>query len=269
MDDTADVPVDTPSSDAEVITPRGTVLATLGFLMIAAGPIILLIASLIFELDDPGFFAIVGAVALLGAFLVGRRGTVPKVIALVLIVLLFGAIFWTVFGLAVPASALDFVPGLLVLPGVLLAIGATITAIVSSKRGRASGPGEIRAAATIVIVVGLVAAVSVVLTVAGRETVDDQAAAEADLTVDLKDFEFDQDTYDVTGGSTVLVKNSDPVFHTFNVDDLDIAVDLGPGSEELVTIPDEPGTYILFCEPHTEDADDPGEDDMASEITVG
>ena len=107
------------------------------------------------------------------------------------------------------------------------------------------------------------------LTLAGRETVDDEAAAGADVSVDLKDFNFDQDAYDVTGGGTVIVKNSDPVFHTFNIDALDIQVDLGPGSEKLVTIPDEPGTYVVYCNPHTEDKDDPGKDDMAAEVTIG
>jgi hypothetical protein len=34
-------------------------------------------------------------------------------------------------------------------------------------------------------------------------------------------------------------------------------------------MPEETGTYILFCEPHTSDPDDPSEDDMASEITIG
>ena len=87
--------------------------------------------------------------------------------------------------------------------------------------------------------------------------------------VDLEDFEFDEDAYDVPAGGTVLVKNSDPFVHTFTVDELDIDVELGPGSEELVTMPEDTGTYVLVCEPHTSDPDDPSEDDMASEITIG
>lgn len=87
--------------------------------------------------------------------------------------------------------------------------------------------------------------------------------------VDLEDFEFDEASYDVPAGGTVLVKNSDSLVHTFTIDELDIDVELGPGSEELVTMPEETGTYILFCVPHTSDPDDPSEDDMASEITIG
>jgi plastocyanin len=271
MDDITAAPTDTRSSDTDAIAPRGTTLATLGFLMMAAGPAILLVASIGFGLDDAPFnlFFFAALFGVLGAVLVRRRGTVAKAIAIVLALLVFLAMFWTAFGLALPSSVFDFVPGLLVLPGILLAIGGTISAIASSKRGGASGPGETRAAATILAVVGLLAIVSIGLTIAGRETVDDDAAASADLTVDLKDFEFDQDAYDVPAGGAVLVKNSDPVFHTFNIDALDIQVDLGPGSEKLVTIPEEPGTFVVYCDPHTEDPEDPSDDDMAAEITVG
>jgi plastocyanin len=251
MDDTTVAPAATPSSGSEVIAPRGTTLATLGFLMMAAGPIILLVASLAFGLDDAPIplFVVAALLAVIGAFLVRRRSAVAKAIAIVLALLVFLSMFWTAFGLALPSSVFDFVPGLLMVPGLLLAIGGTITGIVSSKSGRATGPGESRAALAIVAVVGMLAA--------------------ADLSVDLKDFEFDQDAYDLTAGGTVVVKNSDPVFHTFTIDALDIDVDLGPGSEKLVTIPDEPGTYVVYCNPHTEDKDDPGKDDMAAEITIG
>jgi plastocyanin len=263
----------TPAPDdvTEPTEPRGARLATLGFLMAAAGPILLIVGSLLFGLDaeDTVFFVVPSALGLLGAFLVRRRGTVPKAIAIVLAVIVFVLIFWTVFGVTLPASFLDFVPGILVLPGVLLAIGGSVAAIRSAKRRRASGPGERRAATAILGVVGALAVLSLVLTVAGRETVDDEAAANADLVVDLKDFEFDEDAYDVPPGGTVLVKNSDPLFHTFTVEELDIDVDLGPGSEELVTMPEDVGTYILICEPHTSDPDDPSEDDMASQITIG
>ena len=78
----------------------------------------------------------------------------PKVIAIVLAVIVFDAIFWTVFGLTLPDSFFDFVPGHPRAPGVLLAIGATVTAIRSAKRGRATGPGERRAATAILGVVG-------------------------------------------------------------------------------------------------------------------
>jgi plastocyanin len=189
------------------------------------------------------------------------------VVAVVLAVVVAGTIFWTMFGLFTPGSVFDFVPGLLVMPGALLALGAGISSI--RAKGRAVGGGERRAATIILGALGLLALVSAVLTVTGRETVDADAAADADLVVDLEDFEFDQASYEAAGGATVLVKNSDPFVHTFTVDALDIDVDLGPFSEKLVTLPDRTGTYVLFCEPHTSDKEDPSDDDMAAVLTIG
>jgi plastocyanin len=270
MDDTA-ATADDPLATTEPIEPRGTTLATLGFLMAAAGPILLIAASLIVGLDtgDVIFFVLPAVSGLLGAYLVRRRSVVAKAVSIVLAVLIAMTIFWTAFGLSLPDSFFDFVPATLVLPGVLLAIGATITAIRSAKRGIVTGTAERRAAGAILGVLGVLAVLSLVLTITGRETVDDEAAANADLVVDLKDFEFDEDAYDVPAGGTVLVKNEDPFVHTFTIEELDIDVDLGPGSEALVTMPEDTGTYVLICEPHTSDPDDPSEDDMASEITIG
>ncbi len=250
---------------------RGTRLATLGLLMAAVAPILLLAATLLWGLDtgDAAFFVLPAVLGLVGAWLVGRRRTAAKVAAIVMAVLIAGALFWTAFGLVAPASFFDFVPGLLVIPGVLLAIGAGITSIRSGRQGRAEGPGERRAALGIVAIVALLAVGSAVLTVTGRDTIDDDLAANAELVVDLSDFEFDEDAYEAGADTTVLVKNSDPLLHTFTIEALDIDVTLNPGSEKLVTLPDEPGTYILICEPHTSDPDDPGKDDMAATLTIG
>jgi plastocyanin len=268
MDDMSATTVDTTSEPGMA---RGTTLAMIGFLMAAAGPILMILAALIFGLDtdDITFFLIPSVLGLLGAFLVRLRSTVAKAVAIICALGIAMTVFWTVFGLGLPASFFDFVPGVLVLPGVLLAIGATIATFRSTKRGFSTSPGERRAALVILAVVGILAVASAILTVTGRETVPDSVADEADLVVDLQDFEFDADAYEVPAGGTVVVRNKDPFLHTFTVDDVGIDVEVGPGSEKLVEIPEEAGTYVLYCEPHTSDPDDPSDDDMASEITVG
>ena len=260
-----------PTAPAGAERPRGTALATLGLAMAAAGPLLVVVAAIVFGLsgDDVGFFAAVAAVALLGAWLMSRRHTAAKVVACVLALAAALALFWTAFGLAEPASFFDFVPGVLVLPGALLALVAGITSIVSKGRGRAVGAGERKAVGAIVGVVGVLAAASAVLTVAGRDTVPEALADEADLTVTLEDFEFDSAGYELEGGATILVENDDPFVHTFTVDALDIDVELGPSSEKLVEVPEEQGTYVLYCRPHTGDKEEPAEDDMAAELTVG
>ncbi len=260
-----------PETAAPEPQPRGTALATVGLLMAAAGPILMIAATLVFGLDtdDAAFFAVPSVLGLAGAALMRRRSTAARVVAVVMALAVAVMLFWTAFGLFLPASFFDFVPGVLVLPGSLLAVVAGITSVRAAKRDRPVGPGERRTATVVLAGVGVLALASAVLTVAGRDTVDAEAAANADLTVDMADFEFDRASYDVPAGGTVLVRNSDPFAHTFTVEALGVDVDLGPDSEKLVTLPDSPGTYVLICEPHTSDAEDPSADDMAAEITVG
>jgi plastocyanin len=171
--------------------------------------------------------------------------------------------------LQTPTSFFDFMPGALVIPGALIAIIASISAIVAKRRGHGSETAVGGERTAIRIVLGVVIVLAVIsggLTFAGASDADD---AEADVVVVLGDFEFDEEQYTFEPGSTILVRNEDPFLHTFTVDDLDIDIALSPGSEELVEIPAEPGTYVLYCAPHTFDPEDPSEDDMAAELEVG
>ena len=249
-------------------------LSSLGLRLAAAAPLLMLVAGLLWGLDvgeDLPFFVVTAALAIGGSFLVRRRRAAARVAGIVLGVLCAVALFWTMFGLGAPASFFDFVPGVLVVPGVLTAVVAGIGAIRAERRGDAVGAptgGERRAMTVALGLVGVLAVVSAIATIAGRETVDDDA--DVDLEVEMADFEFDATTYGLAPGVTVLVRNTDPFLHTFTVDDLGIDVDLGPGSEKLVTIPEdaEPGSYVVYCEPHTGSPEEPSEDDMAARLEV-
>lgn len=252
---------------------RWSRLASFGLLMATAGAVLMIAASLIWGLDteDLAFFVVPTVLGVAGAALARQRRTWMRVVAVVLALGIAAAMFWTMFGLAAPGSFFDFVPGLLVVPGVLIALVAGVASIGAGRRATPAAPSPRERIAMLGIAgtVGALALVSGVVSVAGRETVSDAEAASADLVVDLKDFAFDASSYDATGDTTVLVKNSDPFLHTFTIDELGIDVTLNGGSETLVTIPARPGTYVLYCQPHTSDKDDPGEDDMAATITVG
>ena len=252
-------------------TPRWTRLAVLGLVLAALGPALMFLAGLVWGLDMSGdavFFIVTTAIPLIAAFLVSRFGTWAKVVGIVAALLTAMGLFWTVFGLFTPASFFDFFPGLVVIPGALIAIVCCIAAIVAGRRGHISDApvgGEqrgIRIVLTAVIVLGVLSAA---MTFLSRSSEDEGAA---DLVISFKDFEFDEASYDLQSGSTVLVRNDDPFFHTFTIEALDIDIALGPGSEELVEIPAQAGTYTVFCEPHTSDPEAPAEDDMAAEITI-
>jgi plastocyanin len=250
---------------------RWTRLAALGLVLAALGPILFLVAGVFWGLDvseDVPFFGIAAAVALIGAFVVARFGGWAKVVGLIVALLLGLALFWTAFGLATPTSFFDFVPGLLIMPGVLIAIVSCIAAMVAARRGHlttAATGGERNALRIVPVVVVLLAVLSGIATAATRSTVDESVA---DATVVMKDFEFDSSEDQLQAGSSVLVRNDDPFLHTFTVDDLDIDETLSPGSEELIEIPSEPGRYWVYCRPHTSDSDNPSEDDMAVRLTV-
>lgn len=254
--------------------PRWTRLATLGFLFAAASPLILLFAVLVWGLNTEGetaFFLILAGIALVAAFIVNRFGTWAKIVGAVLALLMMAGLWWTAFGLFAPGSFFEFLSGLLLIPGAILALISCIGAIVAKRRGHvttAAEEGERKAIRTAFVVVGLAAVVSGVMTVTSRSSVGEAEAASAAATARMKDFEFAPVEYSVAGGSTILVRNDDPFFHTFTVDALGIDESLTPGSEKLVTIPSRPGTYVLYCEPHTEDKDAPEGDDMFGQLVV-
>lgn len=251
--------------------PKWTRLATLGLILAALGPLLMLGAGVVWGLDfsdDAGFFLVTAAIALIGAFFMSRSSSWSKVVGVVLAVLMLFGLWWTVFGLFTPGSFFDFVPGLLVLPGALLAIIAGIGAIRATKRGDATAEpvaGEKRGLRIVLTVVIVLAVVSAALTFLGRSTADE---ADADSVIALSDFEFPDDEISLAADSTVLVRNDDPFLHTFTVEELDIDVVLSPGASELVEIPADPGTYIVFCQPHTSDPEDPDSGDMAATLTI-
>jgi plastocyanin len=251
---------------------RWTQLAALGLLLVGLAPFLMLVAALVWGLDvgdEIGFFVSLVVVPWVGAFLVWRFGTWAKIVAIVIALAGLAALFWTAFGLALPASFFDFVPGLLVIPGAIIAIVASIGGIVAKRRGHMVAGregGEWRAIRVVLAVIGVLALVSATLTISSRSAVD---ASGADAEVDLKDFAFDQDAYSIAGGSTIVVRNQDPFAHTFTIDPLGVDVHLGPGSSEVITIPAQAGSYVVYCTLHTSDPQNPTPDDMTAQVSVG
>lgn len=252
---------------------RWTRLGMLGQAFVVAGALTLLVAILGYGLSAEGeqfFLLIVSATALAGIAAAWKLRTVGKVIGIVTSVLTAMALFWTAFGLSAFPSFFDVLPGVLVIPGAILAVASYVAAIVAGRRRHATpvATGRERTAIRVALaIVGVVAVVTGALTITGRSSVD---AGSADTTITLGDFEFDQDAYQLEPGSMVHVRNTDPLFHTFTIDGLGIDESLTPGDEALVTIPNEPGDYVLYCKPHTDTPDDPEYgSDMAARLTVG
>lgn len=262
-------------SDQTLTDPTGvarwTRLASLGLLLAGLAPLLMFVAGLLWGLEvgeDGMFFLITGAIGIIASFLVLRFGAWSKIVGILAALALMMSLFWTAFGLFTPNAFFDFVPGLMVIPGGLVALVCCIAALVAARRGhRTLAPegGEKRGMRILLSAILALAAVSAVATFLGRTTVDDPGDAPQ---VALTDFEFDQSEYTVQGGSQVYVRNEDPFLHTFTIDDLDVDEAFGPSGEKLIQIPAEPGTYVVYCKPHTMSPENPSGEDMAATITV-
>lgn len=260
-----------PRTTEAVGVARWTRLAALGLLLAGLAPLLMFLAGLVWGMDmseDAVFFLATAAIGILASVLVRRFGTWSKIVGILAALALLMSLFWTVFGLFTPGAFFDFVPGLMLIPGALTALVCCIAALVATRRGhRTVSPegGEARGIRILLTAVIALAAVSAVLTFVTRSTVADPGDAPE---VAMTDFEFDQAEYTVQGGSEVYVHNEDPFLHTFTIDELDVDEAFNPTGEKLIEIPDEPGTYVVYCRPHTMSPENPSDDDMAATITV-
>jgi plastocyanin len=74
----------------------------------------------------------------------------------------------------------------------------------------------------------------------------------ADMTVTVKDFEFDPSTIDVASGETTIeVTNTGAVEHSFTLDDDSVSQDIEPGESQTVTI-NLTATTGFHCKYHPE-----------------
>ena len=65
----------------------------------------------------------------------------------------------------------------------------------------------------------------------------DGGGGAADMTVTVKDFEFDPSTIDVSSGETTIeITNTGAVEHSFTLDDDSVSQDIEPGESETVTV---------------------------------
>jgi plastocyanin len=247
---------------------RWTRVASLGLLLSAAGALTLVVAVLAFGVDSEGgpwFVLVFTSIPLLGAFLVNGTAVRWKVVGIVAGFLTAGALFWTAFGLVRPTSFFDFVPAVLVLPGALVGLGASVAALLRRDTEAArNARGEQAWLRAMLTVAGVAVLGSSLLTVVSRRSAD---LSKANFAVRMADFEFDRSTYELVGGTTLYVRNDDPFFHTFTVDELRIDVSLDPGSSALIKIPPQSGIYFLYCRPHVA-KDDPTNKGMASTLRV-
>jgi plastocyanin len=106
------------------------------------------------------------------------------------------------------------------------------------------------------LMIMLAAALALMLTSAACSSDDGggntDGGGAADMTVTVKDFEFDPSTIDVSSGETTIeVTNTGAVEHSFTLDDDSVSQDIEPGESQTVTV-DLTATTGFHCKYHPE-----------------
>lgn len=242
--------------------------ATIGLLACA------LAATVVLGAEGLGAIAFMGpfiAIPLVGAGLVWRFGTWAKVVGIVLGGFLLSQVVPALpEAIGHPNSFFDFVPLVMFTTGALLAVGGGIAAVVKRSDLRAEAtPLERNIRWALIAIIGLLVVGSGAATMLGRTTVDAAARAGA-VESTISGFEY-QLPASITAGepTSFVVSNDDRVLHTFTIDGTSVDMTITPGSEALVEVPAlEPGTYTVYCHPHTGRADDGTLEGMTAELIV-
>ena len=248
-----------------------------GLVLLALAPLTMFAIEVVAGFDASEFMIplTIGTLLLAGAWLAGRFGTWSKIVGILLTLLTVLAGFWLAFGLSAIASPADFVPAVLFVLGVGLSLMGGIQAIRARNRpGVGVAPAEGRARslpAVSAVVVVLAAAVSLTAHVAGRQTVDVAAAADA-APVTMGAFAFTDAQVTVAAGpdAALLVSNRDAFLHDLAIPEHGIAATVNPGSQALLDVSGlAAGTYTFYCTLHSDTRDpDPASAGMAGTLVV-
>lgn len=136
--------------------------------------------------------------------------------------------------------------------GTLLLLVGSVAGLLQHFRHRTSpgGPRLVTLIARgVVAVVAILSVYSAVATIAGIDRVS-AADRQGAVIITAHGAKFDLDAlHAASAGSTkIVVRNDDPIVHTFTVDGLGIDVKVGPRSEKLIQLDGAtPGTYQFHC----------------------
>lgn len=242
-------------------------LATVGMLLVAAALLANLVAGILDGLtEDLVFFGGGLAVALVGTAVSRRRRRWAGITIVVLTLLLLAAFFWLVFGLAFPASPVEFPAAIAYLLGVVLSVWGAVR-LVRRRHGAPRSYQAVVRGAVALVALGVVA--SGVLAATSGQSVSEAEAASAAMTATMAAFEFEEGTYEVAADqpTTLLLRNEDTFVHDFTVPELDVAVTLAPGDDVLVDITAPSGTWTIYCTLHSDvSVEDPVEAGMAAQL---
>ncbi len=237
-----------------------------GLALISAALLVFTILGLVlFGVEDAAFFGLITAVAVVVTAVVWRLDNGwARALGVLATLGAMATMFWLAFGVFQVFSPLEFIVGLVFLLGVVLSLVGGIMALFSRKKGD-TGPSkrETRVRKGTMGLIGVAAVISIVGFLFTKESVSEAEASGA-TPLEMVNFEFEPSTTSIPSGGKLLVANSDAFAHDFTLEELDIYVYFGPGSEALVDLSGAaPGTYPYLCSLHSD-----GTEGMRGTVTI-
>lgn len=233
--------------------PFWTRVALLGIAMPLFMALVLAIAILIFE-PDAIIFPIVVAVI---STVVGSLIYFVKPWGLIAAVL--GGLFALMvssdgidLALGTPRSIFDFIFPVVLIPSALFLLTGGVMGLVQHFKHANSQEGPSAAVMAIKGVVGVVALLLVIsailtLTTNGSVSAEDKQGAQI-LTAHHSEWNTNSIDISASGTTKIVLKNRDPILHTFTVKDLGINETIGPGEEKLIEVASPgAGGYGFIC----------------------
>ena len=237
-----------------------------GLILIAAAMVSVIIVELLFLDAEESFWPVAVASVLFAAVVWRFDALWARIVGLIGTLAVGGAMFFFAFGIFQPFSPIEFIVGLLFVIGVLTAlVGGVMTLVVGGRRE--PGPSERgkRFRQTALGIIGVASVVSIVGFFLTRDVVSEDEAAGA-ATLEMVDFEFSPLTTSLAADQPLLVVNRDLFAHDFTLDEHDISVYTGPGSEAVIDLSSVPsGTYTFVCTLHTNPSTGEG---MTGQLTI-
>ncbi|HKY47187.1 MAG TPA: cupredoxin domain-containing protein [Acidimicrobiia bacterium] len=256
----------TPQTDgAQLGRTFAMILVAAGYVAITVGMAYFLIAIALPAADDPEVAAVIPRIAAVTAF-VGVIGAV----ALVWSGVRHRAWFWLVaalpgllivilnapdiaYDITHPANTEAFLRTILVLAGELAIIIGGITAFLEVRRSRPSWMSSGRAGWMSMAVVGVLLGAATTSVLAGSASTGGTEVGERPTVTGILTAEtttFVESNLHLRDGEVLglFVTNKDAIGHSFDIDSLDIHMQLPPNSTTAVVIkPTRPGNVEFFC----------------------
>jgi plastocyanin len=152
-----------------------------------------------------------------------------------------------------PANTSEFFITIVVVPGALAAIAGGIAAFLEVRRGRPIWTRSGRAGWVSVAVIGVLMGAAITSLLAGLASAGAAGVAEVPTVTGVmtaENFRFVESILQVRDGEVLglFVVNNDDIGHSFDIDSLDIHVELPPNSTTAVAIqPTGLGNLEFFC----------------------